>query len=323
VNEAISIVYTTCRREPAFEWFADALGAQLYDEDVEVVVVDGCHDDERTARFNHAAAGRFTLVHVPPKPSPYNGPLRVTGAEYFAAASARNTGIVWATKPYVVFVDDAALPMPGWFDEVVEAARHEYLVAGGYQKHWEMRVERGELVSSRSEPQGIDSRWALGDDTRVVPLRGDQLYGCSVGVPRQALIEVGGFDELCDSVAGEDYQLGIRLTHAGLPLFYSRRMLTIESEEHHRDGPSFVRLEASLNEQAYLSRLKEFGVSRRSTDGALDVSHMVLDIVYGRRQRRSIGNPYELGRLRPQDLGSLVERFPERHWFTDQALAEM
>jgi glycosyltransferase involved in cell wall biosynthesis len=323
VNEAISIVYTTCRRDPAFDWFADALATQISDEDVEVIMVDGCHDDERTGRFSDVVAGRFAFVHVPAKPSPYNGPYRLTKKAYFAAASARNTGIVWASKPFVVFIDDAVLPMPGWWDEVVEASRHEYLVAGGYQKHWEMRVERGALVSSRSDPSGIDTRWDLGHDERVVPLRGEQLFGCSLGIPRRTLLDVGGFDELCDSVAGEDYQLGIRLGHAGLPLFYSRRMLTIESEEHHLQGPYLARLNATLSEVAYLERLREFGVSRRSTDGPFDSSHMVLDIVYGRRLRRSIGNPYELRRLRPEHLTALVERFPERHWFTGQALSEM
>jgi len=323
VNEAVSIVYATHRPDPAFEWFADGLANQLSGEDVELIVVDGLFCADRTARFAEAVAGRFAFRHVPAKPTPFNGPHRLTGVEYFAASNARNTGIVHATKPYVVFVDDSSVPMPGWWSEVLEAARHQYLVGGAYQKHREMRVERGVLVSSRSDPSGIDSRWDQGDDHRVVPLAGGHLFGASLGIPREVLLEVGGFDELCDSVAGEDYQLGIRLENAGFRLFYSRAMLTIGSEEHHARGPGLKRLDATLPEPLYLRRLGQFGVDQRATDGRLDASHMVLDVLYGLKQRRSIGNPFDLRRLEPEQLPTLTDRFPERHWFTGQALSEL
>lgn len=322
MNEAVSIVFATHRPDPAFEWFADGLANQLSDEDVEVIVVDGLFDEERTALFTAAAAGRFPVRHVAAKPTPYNGPHRVTRAAYFAASSARNTGVVYATKPYLVFVDDSSLPMPGWWSEVLEAARHQYLVSGAYKKCWDVRVERGELVSHRAHALGLDSRWDQGDDQRVVPLIGGQLYNPSFGVPRAVLIEVGGFDELCDSVAGEDYQLGIRLENAGHRLFYSRAMLTIESENH-AVGTSLERLDATLPEVRYLELLRQFGVDKRTTDGRLDASHMVLDILYGRHQRHSIGNAYELGRLGPDQLEGLADRFPERHWFTGLPLSEM
>jgi len=321
VNESLSIILPTHRRSAGFQWFADSLAGQLGDEDIEVIVVDSRFSEERTAAFAAAVADRFPLRHVAAKPSPYNGPHRVTATSYFAASSARNTGLVYATKPYVVLVDDAAVLMPGWLDEAVEASRHEYLVAGAYQKHWDMRVENGVLLGSRSG--GVDSRWEYGDDCRVVEVPGTMLYGCTFGAPRELLVEVGGYDELCDSVAGEDYQLGIRLEHAGHRLFYSRRMLIIESEELHRDGPTLQRMTNVLSEPAYLDRLAEFGVTRRTVTGRLDATHMVLDILYGRHQQRSLGNRFDLRRLRPADLPGLADRFPERHWFTGEPLAGM
>ena len=46
-----SIVYSTCRAEPAFEWFADSLAPQLGDgDDSEVIVVDGAYSVERGER---------------------------------------------------------------------------------------------------------------------------------------------------------------------------------------------------------------------------------------------------------------------------------
>jgi glycosyltransferase involved in cell wall biosynthesis len=323
VNEAVSIVMATYRTNPALEWFADGLANQLGDEDVELIVVDGQFSEERGDRFTQIVAGRFPLRHVPAKPSPYNGSHRLTRSEYFAASSARNTGLVYATKPYVVLVDDSAVPMPGWWSEVVQGCRHGYLVSGAFQRHWSMRVEKGALVSSRMLPAGQDSRWDLGDEDLVMPIEGGQVYTPSFAAPRQALVDIGGFDELCDTIGGEDYQLGIRLEHAGHRLFYSRRMLTIESEEQERAGPSYWRIDPTLSESRYMERLREFGVTKRAFEARHDASHMILDVLYGRTQRRSIGNYYELGRLGTGDLESLVERFPTRHWFTGEELTAM
>ena len=81
---------------------------------------------------------------------------------------------------------------------------------------------------------GIDSRWPIGGDAHWSALAGSRLFGCSFGAPLALLLEVNGFDELCDPIGGEDYHLGIRLEWAGTPLYYSRRMLTMESEELHQ-----------------------------------------------------------------------------------------
>jgi hypothetical protein len=70
MSAGITIAFTTGRVEPAFDWFADSLAHQLGDgDDVEIVIVDRHHDAARTARFEAAAAGRFPLRHVPPKPA--------------------------------------------------------------------------------------------------------------------------------------------------------------------------------------------------------------------------------------------------------------
>jgi hypothetical protein len=93
-NDAVAIVYLTHRETPRFDWFADSLARQIGDDDVEVIVVDGLFSPARAEGFVALARGRFSCRPVPAKPTPYNGSHRVTGAEYFAAASARNTGLV-------------------------------------------------------------------------------------------------------------------------------------------------------------------------------------------------------------------------------------
>lgn len=323
-DRGLSIVALTYRQQPRFEWLIDGLAAQLRSGDeVEVIFVDGRHSAPRTAQLARLVAGRFEFRHVAPKPTPYNGRFRLTRREYFAAASARNTGIVYASKGYVAFVDDVCVPMPGWLDEVRRAAAAGYVVAGAYWKQWEMVVQDGRLISSRAEPSGRDSRWQLGRDDRLVQIAGGQLFGCSCGMPRELLLKTNGYDELCDSIGGEDYQLGLRLEWAGAPIYFSRRMLTIESEELHRVEEGFVRLDKATDPQSYMRRLGEFGVARRATDGAYDSSHLILDISYGTRSVRSIGNYYELSELNAGNLLELVERFPRTHWFDGEPLNDL
>jgi hypothetical protein len=324
VRSTVSIVYVTRRLEPHFEWFADGLSRQLGPgDDVEMIVVDGRHSAERGERFAAEVGDRFGFRHVPPKPSPWNGPHRLTGRDYHSVASARNTGIVVARGSYVVFVDDLAVPMQHWWNEVCEAARGAYVVAGAYQKHYEMDVRDGLLVHSRLDASGMDARWNQGRDGRCVTVGGGQLFGCSFGAPREALVAVNGLDELCDPAGGEDYQLGLRLGWAAGPVYYSRSMLTIESEElHNVDEGRVARPDRSTTPAAYMARLAQFGVSERSIDGSWDSSHMVLDILFATRETRSVGNYYDLAELSEADLPSLPERFPETYWFDGTPLRD-
>lgn len=325
MKPAVSVVYVTHRPEPQFDWFADALARQLDDDDeVEVVLVDGLPSPRRGARFEAIVAERFAFTYAEAKPTAFNGPHQRTSRPLFAAASARNTGVVHASRPYLAFVDDCSVPVPGWWDEVRQAARHQYVVAGAYQKHKNMQVSDGLLESSTVEPLGVDSRWTLGDDRRVVEITGGQLYGASLGIAREVMLEVNGFDELCDGIGGEDCNLGIRLEMAGHRVFYSRRMTTIESEDHAaRYSLPFVRIDPVLDARAYRERLAGFGVSERSIEGRCDASHMALDVVYGLGKPQSIGNHFELRDVQPADLPATSRGLPTTFWFDGRRLSEL
>jgi hypothetical protein len=319
----ISIVYPTQRPEPRFDWFADSLAWQLReDDDVEVIFVDGLHSPERRTELDRVVAGRFAFRHVAPKPSPYNGPQRLTRRDYWAASSARNTGILWSAGSYIVFVDDTSVVGPHWLAEVLKAAAEGYVVAGAYEKRCEMTVENGRLVRGRIAA-GPDSRWDLGDDTRTVEIVGGQWYTNSCGAPRELLLAVNGFDELCDVIGGEDWHLGIRLEWSGSAIYYSRRMLTTESDDLAQQDDMPLRLDKLTDEQFYMQRLLDFGVTQRATEGHYDSSHLLLDILYGTRSIRSIGNYYDLAELNEANLLETVERFPRYHWFDQQPLVEM
>lgn len=316
MTATVGIVYVTGREEPAFDWFADGLAAQLGDgDDIQVIVVDAFRSPERSERFARAARGRFALRHVAPKPTPWQGPHRLTRAEYFAAASARNTGLVHARTPYVVFVDDCSVPMPGWWAGMKRAAARGDVVTGTYRRAWGMRVEAGRLVDARVEAGGVDTRWSFGDDARPVPVAGNHLYTPSMGAPRERLLAINGFDEMCDPAACEDWQLGVRLAQAGAPILYDRSMLTVESEDAQRTGRPLLRVDPELPADAYMARLAEFGVSRRVVNGRHSCTAMIADIVYGTGSYATYGNYYHLSTLTEARLADTIGRFPTHRWF--------
>ncbi len=318
----MTIAYVTHRVEPRFDWFIDSLAAQLGGDPVEVLFVDGLRDARRGERLEELVAGRFAFRHIAPKPNPWNGPERRTRAEFWAAASARNTAIVYAHSPYLVCVDDCAVLGPHWWDQVRVAAREGWVIAGAYQKHREMEVRDGALLASSFEPSGLDTRWTLAEDGETATIAGGQLYG-NCAAPRDWLVAVNGFDELCDPIGGEDYHLGIRLEWAGAQIRYSRRMLTIEADDLHV-GATPPRWSAPpLAPDAYTALLARFGVGHRTTDGPCDAAHMVLDVLYGTHAVRSIGNYYDLRDVDEATLRELPGRFPDRYWFGDIALAEL
>jgi glycosyltransferase involved in cell wall biosynthesis len=318
----ISIVYVTHRADPRFAWFADSLAAQLDGTQPEVIVVDGYCDEARAAAIEATVAGRFAVRVVPPKPTVWNGAHQRTAVEYHACSNARNTGLVHARAPYVVFTDDCALLGPHWWARVREGARHAYVVGGAYEKRSDLAVEAGRLVDA-GKRLGRDARWEQGDDDHVVPIGGGQLYGCTIGAPRELLLDVNGFDEICDSIGGEDCQFGLRLEFAGAPIFYDRRLLTIESDALHHTGTPLRRIDPELDRAAYDAHLQRFGLSERVVDGKLDASHLTLDLTLGLRSPGSLGNHFELAALRPETLGATAANLPDRYWVDGRLLTDL
>lgn len=312
----ISVVFVTGREEPAFDWFASSLARQLGDgDDIEVIVVDRHLSEARTERFLRDAAGRFPLRHVSPKPSPWQGPHRLTSRDSFAASNARNSGLVHARAPYVVFVDDCAVLMPGWWSAVRRGARGGDVVAGAYERRSRMVVRGGVMIEGRLDARGRDARWPSGDDALRVPIEGGQLYGASFAAPRELLLSINGLDEMCDGLGQEDVHLGMRIAATGATIWYDRAMLTIESEELNHAGTPLPRNDRWMDEADYLRRLADFGVHRRATSGRTDASHMMLDIVLGTGSWATHGNYYWLADLTPDGYAATIRRFPRFHWF--------
>ena len=303
MTPSVTIVCATHRPDPRFPLLADSLATQLGNDadEVQVLVVDGLHSSVRGEQLLAQSAGRFALEHVPAKPTPWNGPYHVAANEYYATAGARNTGIVHASG-YVVFVDDRSTLLPGWWAQVRSAARNGQVVAGAVHGQW-----------SGGGQADRDRRWGLGSDKRAVPVGGGNLAAANFGAPRELLVEVNGFDELCDPAGLEDYHLGIRLEWAGATVYYDRRMASVREADRHRHDV-VRRLDRVTDRPTYMNTLRAFGVAERSFDGPFDTSHLVWDVLFGRRDRRSLGNHYELAGLSVTGLAATAERMPLTHW---------
>jgi len=254
----LTIAYMTNRPDPAFRWFADSLANQITpDLEIEVLVVDLLSDyapQERMQYFRDHTRPEFILRVIPPKPCAWQGKHRKTVEDMFAAAIARNTAFIHTTSNYIFCVDDLTVLGPQWLANAKHAAENRYVMCGAYKKlecHPDelknfkdgelphMRVENGTIISHGREI--LDCRWNYGSDDGIKPCAGSFFFGCSFGVPMEAVLKTNGFDEYHDGLGAEDYDFGTRLARAGYKLYYNRNALTCESEEMHRQPGNFLR----------------------------------------------------------------------------------
>src|SRR5256885_12564266 len=192
----LTIAYITNRDDCKIQWFLDSLARQIQPGDeVRIVVVDFfAHEREKGLV---CIAGSIFPYLVPPKPNPWQGPHRLTKEDWFAAANARNTADCLAPDGHIAYVDDLSVLLPGWLDCVKQSMRENYVALGAYKKVKKLVVEDGEVKSFEENPFGVDSRLrqVTQDQTSC---DGSWLYGCSVAMPVEAVLEVNGFPEdLC------------------------------------------------------------------------------------------------------------------------------
>lgn len=256
----ISLIYITNRYEPEFDWFYDSLLRQFKPGDAppQIIVVAPAHS---------RVSVRPGVVRIEPKPTIWSGPFRITKADWWSTSNARNTGICVALKDWVAFVDDRSVLLPGWLDCIKEAMAENRAVCGTYMKVHNLVVESG-LVKSYQPTPGRDSRleyvekyWA-DHFKRLGPFDcpGEWTFTCSVALPLEWVLTVGGFDETCDGSSGEDSIFGLMLQNHQYHITFDPRMRMIEDRSPGKCDPLAIRKDKGVSpndkSHALLARLR-------------------------------------------------------------------
>lgn len=206
-----SVVVATFDRAAAVRRLLDALSRQEGAAPFEVVVgIDGSTDG--TEALLAAYAAPFTL--------------RWESAANAGRASALNRALRQATGRLVIILDDDMVPSPG-------------LVAAHLAEHAPGEGPRFVMGAAPIEPlpgQTPFRRYMavtrnehyerLAEPGRELHVR--DLYSGNASVPRDVLLEVGGFDERFRRYGGEDVDLALRLEAAGVRFGFSTRAWATE-----------------------------------------------------------------------------------------------
>lgn len=217
----------------------------------EIVVVDDGSTDE-TPHVIAAATGHGVTVRA------------VRLERNRGRSAARNAGIRAAQAPLIVFVDSDVL--------VVQ----EFL-----QRHLEIHDTAGRDVVGRGPVASIPSI-ALPARPPLTRISRGYLDTANASIPRQALVDVGMFDEGFRAYGWEDVDLGLRLRARGLPRAYSTAALAYHVQ-HPPTPDSFERYLAKEEERArtalYLLR-KHPGLVTRALVQDTPL-HRVANVVLG------------------------------------------
>jgi len=219
-----SVVVNTLNRAESLRELLIALRRQTFTEFEVVVVAGPCNDntDEVMVEFD--------------------GEIKARWCPEANLSMSRNIGISATAGDIVVFIDDDALPEPGWLsdllglydsDEVAGAGGVVFDHTGyGYQTQFILADRLGHAEYSNDTP--FDEFCFPGT------MRFPTLLGCNSSFRRDRLVEVGGFDEEYEYYLDET-DVCVRMVDAGYTLRQGRR-----GAVHHKFLPSNIRDSAKV-----------------------------------------------------------------------------
>ncbi|HJT57125.1 MAG TPA: glycosyltransferase [Ktedonobacteraceae bacterium] len=133
-------------------------------------------------------------------------PVRLLICTRPGAAAARNLGACQAQTPWILFLDSDCLPISGLIDGYRQALNGAIAYAGT------VRAEQHDMISRYYDSQAVLNPPPLWDGAEKRPA---YLITANALIWREALAQIGGFDERFPSAGGEDIDLGLRLWSVG------------------------------------------------------------------------------------------------------------
>lgn len=240
----ISVVIPTYQRCASVRRALDALARQtLPATDYEVIVaIDGSDDGTKEM------IDRF--------PAPYR--LASTWQANQGRAAARNAGIRLATGDLIVCLDDDMEPVPGCLLAHQEAhpPGSRRAVVGAVP----IPVDASSPPVAHYRHAGIKAHLDRLARPGYQPGFRD-IYSGNLSVPRDVVLEVGGFDESFKLYGHEDYELALRLLKGGVELVYSPQAMAYQRYE--KDFPALARDCVARGHTAVLFALKHPDVAAR------------------------------------------------------------
>ncbi len=214
-----SVIIPTYNRSDILKLCLERLAAQDFPKDqFEVFVCDDGSTDN-TAQVVNAFKAPFALEFITQKNA---GP-----------ATARNKGIRRATGQYLLILNDDALLEPNALklhDESHAARPGEKIsVLGLFALLPEYQAKPFGYMAQNSGVLFWYNRMKPGQLYDY-----NHFYTCNISVPRQAVVEVGMFDEDFNGPAAEDIELGLRLEKAGYKVLYRPEII---AWHHHEITP--------------------------------------------------------------------------------------
>jgi len=285
----LSIIYITFRENCMFEWFIEPLRKSITDNGftvpIQIIVVDGflyeCSDKVQRREYFASKVGDIELVHVSPKPTRWQGEFKITNDNYFAAANTRNTGACYAKYNYIAYVDDLGIISRTWLPAVINAMRKNEIHCGAYTKVKDIVYNSSSCsYNGGDENGGRDHRLNhYKDDISKCP--GGHVYGSSFCLPKSVYFRLNGQNEMCDGLAGEDYDFGIRLEKSKYTIYYNKKMFINESDWPFGSDKNrrCIRADPAISEEQYMNRLKEYNLKDISP-ARRDLSHFMLCYCY-------------------------------------------
>ncbi len=265
--KSITYAFITSRFKPQKRWFWHSLVRQLRADEADAVKV--LFIDAQMANDD------FPLFTHPPKPSVWSGPTRLTTRDWWSAANARNTALCLCETEWICFVDDRSVLLPGFVRSVREAMAGNYIVCGTYEKRRGMTVEKG-VIKHAGIVTGADSRGQYCEQhyrgmNPPFKAPGEWTYGCAIALPLEWALSVGGLDESCDGLSGEDYVFGLMLANHGYPIMFDPRMKLVEDRTPGETDPVSIRRDKGVSPSDKSHKLLELLRGRKTALHAFDL----------------------------------------------------